>query len=92
MAGALSRISDKHLTDDKAKRVLKAVPIIPGNDTVLEVFEEENWDRQPEKPAPYTMSSEAMKAIFDNLIPGAGRRAEWEYKTDSAAHQEANSI
>ena len=38
------------------------------------------------------MSSEAMKAIFDNLTSGAGRRVEQEYNTDSAAHQEANSI
>ena len=38
------------------------------------------------------MSSEAMKAIFDNLTSGAGRRAEQEYHTDSAAHHEANSI
>ena len=38
------------------------------------------------------MSSEAMKAIFDNLTSGASRRAEQEYNTDSAAHREANSI
>ena len=38
------------------------------------------------------MSSEAMKAIFDNLTSGAGRRAELEYSADSAAHCEANSI
>ena len=38
------------------------------------------------------MSSEAMKAVFDNLTYGAGRRAEQEYNPDSAAHQEANSI
>ena len=38
------------------------------------------------------MSSEAMKAIFDNLTSGAGRRAELEYSVDSAAHCKANSI
>ena len=38
------------------------------------------------------MSSKAMKAIFDNLTSGASRRAEQEYNTDSAAHQEADSI
>ena len=38
------------------------------------------------------MSSEAMKAVFDNLTLGAGRRAEQEYNTNSAAHQEADSI
>ena len=38
------------------------------------------------------MSSEAMKAVFDNLTSGASRRAEIEYQTDSAAHHEADSI
>ena len=33
-----------------------------------------------------------MKAIFDNLTSGAGRRAEQEYNPDSAAHCKANSI
>ena len=33
-----------------------------------------------------------MKAVFDNLTSGAGRRAELEYQADSAAHQEADSI
>ena len=38
------------------------------------------------------MSSEAMKAVFNNLTLGAGRRAELEYSVDSATHHEANSI
>ena len=38
------------------------------------------------------MSSEAMKAVFDNLTSGASRRAEQGYDTDSATHQEADSI
>ena len=38
------------------------------------------------------MYSEAMRAIFDNLTSGAGRRAEQEYNTDSAIHHKANSI
>ena len=33
-----------------------------------------------------------MKAIFDNLTSGAGRRAELEYSIDSATHCKANSI
>ena len=41
---------------------------------------------------PHTMSSEAMKAVFSNLTSGAGRRAELEYKADSAAHHKADSI
>ena len=38
------------------------------------------------------MSPEAMKAVFDNLTSGAGRRAELEYKVDSAAQRKADSI
>ena len=38
------------------------------------------------------MSSEAMKAIFNNLTSGASRRAELEYSVDSATHCEADSI
>ena len=38
------------------------------------------------------MSSEATKAIFNNLTSGASRRAEQEYNTDSATHREADSI
>ena len=41
---------------------------------------------------PHTMSSEAMKAVFDNLTSGASRRAELEYSADTAAHHEADSI
>ena len=44
------------------------------------------------KAAPLTMSSEAMKAIFDNLTSGAGRRAGLEYSINSAAHCKANSF
>ena len=41
---------------------------------------------------PHNMSSKAMKAVFDNLTSGASRRVELEYKADSAAHHEADSI
>ena len=33
-----------------------------------------------------------MKAVFDNLTSGAGRRAELEYSVNSAAHHKADSI
>ena len=33
-----------------------------------------------------------MKALFNNLTSGAGRRVELEYKADSAAHCKADSI
>ena len=41
---------------------------------------------------PHTMSSKAMKALFDDLTSEAGRRVELEYKADSAAHCKADSI
>ena len=85
VADALSRISEEYLSDKGPEKMLEAVPIIPGDDTMLKVKEKEE-DRQLERVAPHTMSSEAMKAILDNLTSGAGRRAEQEYNTDSAAH------
>ena len=92
VADALSRIEEAHLSDEEAERVLKAVPVIPGDDTIFEVFKEKEEDRWPEKTAPHTMSSEAMKAVFDNLTSEASRRAELEYQADSAVHLEAHSI
>ena len=94
VADALSRISEECFLDEEAEKVLEAVPVIPGDDTIFEVLEEKEEDQQPEKaaPPPHTMSSEAMKAIFDNLTSGAGRRAELECSVDSAAHHKANSI
>ena len=41
---------------------------------------------------PHTMSSKAMKAVFNNLNSGTGSKAELEYSVDSAAYHEANSI
>ena len=38
------------------------------------------------------MSSAAMKAVFNNLTWGAGRRAELEYDTNSPIRDEADSI
>ena len=38
------------------------------------------------------MSSEAMKAVFNNLTSGASKRAELEYSVNSAAHRKADSI
>ena len=72
--------------------MLKGVPVIQGDNTVFEVFEEKEEDRPPEKATPHTMSLEAMKAIFDNLTSGASRRAEQEYNPSSATHHEADSI
>ena len=38
------------------------------------------------------MSSEARKAVFDNLTLAAGRRAELEYSKNSASHRKVDSI
>ena len=41
---ALSRISEEHLSDEEAEKVLKVVPVIPGDDTIFEVFKEKEED------------------------------------------------
>ena len=92
VADALNRISEEWLSDEEADKLLKTVPLIPGDDTMVEIFKEEESDRKPERFVPHTMSSAAMKAVFDNLTSGAGRRAGQEYNTDSAAHREADSV
>ena len=45
VADASSRINEKHLADEEAERVLKAVPVIQGDDTVFEVFKEKEEDQ-----------------------------------------------
>ena len=92
MADALSRISEEWLSDKEAVKLLETVPLIPGDDTMVEIFKEEESDRKPKKSVPYTMSLAAMKAVFNNLTSGAGRRAEEEYNTDSAAYREADTV
>ena len=92
VADALSQIREEHLPDAEAEELLEMVPIIPEDDTAIRVFEEKEEDKQPEKLAPHTMSSAAMKAVFDNLTSGAGRRAEQDYDTGSAAHLKADAI
>ena len=38
------------------------------------------------------MSSAAMKAVFNNLTSGAGRRAEQDYNTGSVSHLKVDAI
>ena len=45
VADALSRISEEYLSDEEAEKVLKAVPITPGDDTVFKVIKEKEEDR-----------------------------------------------
>ena len=58
----------------------------------MKIFEEKGCDQEPESPVPYAMSSAAMKAVFNNLTLGAGRRAELEYGINSLICDEADSI
>ena len=44
VADALSRIREACLSDKEAQKVLKAVPVILGDDTIFEVFEEKEED------------------------------------------------
>ena len=45
LADALSRISEECLSDEEAEKVLEAVPVIQGDDTIFEVFEEKEEDQ-----------------------------------------------
>ena len=80
------------MSDQEADKLLKNIPILSGGKTIIKIFEEKGGDHGPESPAQYTMSSAAMKAVFDNLTSGAGRRAELEYDTHSPICDEADSI
>ena len=53
VADVLSRISEEYLSDEEAEKVLEAVPVIPGDDTIFKVFEEKEEDQQPEKTTPH---------------------------------------
>ena len=45
VADALSRISEECHSDEEAEKVLKAVTVIPGDDTIFEVFKEKEEDQ-----------------------------------------------
>ena len=92
VANALSRIEEEWLSDEEADKFLEFVPMIPGDETVVKIFKEEGCDWELESPTLYTMSSAVMKAAFDNLTSGAGRKAKLEYNVDSPIHDEAGSI
>ena len=89
---ALSRIKEEQLSDQEVDRLVKSIPMIPGGETIVKIFEEKGCDREPESPAPYAMSLVAIKAIFNNLTLEAGRRAELDYSTNSLIHDKADSI
>ena len=45
VADALSRISEEWLSDEEAEKVLKAVLVIPGDNTILKSFKEKKEDQ-----------------------------------------------
>ena len=45
VADALSQIREEHLPDSEAEELLETVPIIPGDDTIIRVFEEKEEDK-----------------------------------------------
>ena len=73
---ALSRIGEKWLPPEEMDAILRATPLLEGDQTVVEVFNEKEENKPPERDPKCTMSKDEMKAIFDNLMMGAGRRAE----------------
>ena len=76
VADALSRIGAKWLLPEETDAILRATPLLKGDQTVVEVFNEKEEDKASERNPKWTMSKNEMKAIFDNLMMGAGRRAE----------------
>ena len=75
IADALNRIGEEQLPQEETDEILKATPLLKGDPTVVELYNEKEEDRVPEKGPKWTMSKDEMKAIFDNLTIGAGRWA-----------------
>ena len=92
VADALSRIGEKQLPQEEADETLKATPLLKGDPTVVEVYNEKEEDRVPEKDPKWTMSKDKMKAVFDNLTMDAGRWAEWEWDLESMVTAKATLI
>ena len=92
VADALSRIGEQWLPQEEMDEILRATPMLEGDPTVVEVYDEQDEDRAPERNPKWTMSKDEMKAIFDNLTMGAGRRTEREWDRESSVAMEADSI
>ena len=78
VADSLSRIGEQWLPQEETDEILRATPLLEGDPTVVKVYDEQDEDRAPERNPKWTMSKDEMKAVFDNLTMGAGRRAERE--------------
>ena len=86
------RIGEKWLPQEEIDEILKATPLLNGDPTVVEVYNEKEEDRVPEKDPKWTMSKDEVKVVFDNLTMGAGRWAEQELDQESAVTAEVDSI
>ena len=71
------------LPQEETDEILKATPLLKGDLTVVEVYNEKEEDRVPENNPKWTMSKDEMKAVFDNLTMGVGRQAELEWDQES---------
>ena len=76
VADGLSKIGKEQLSPEETDIILGATPLLEGDQTVIEVFNEKEEDKAPERDPKWMMSKDEMKAVFDNLTMGAGRRAE----------------
>ena len=76
VADALSRIGEKWLPPEETDVILRATPLLKGDQTVMEVFNKKEDDKAPERDPKWTMSKDEIKAVFDNLMMCAGRKAE----------------
>ena len=75
VADALSRIGEKWLPPEETDAIPRQHPSLRET-RLVEVFNEKEGDRAPERDPKWTMSKDKMKAVFDNLTMGAGRREE----------------
>ena len=49
VADALSRIGEQQLPQEEMDEILKATPLLEGDPTVVEVYDEQDEDRAPER-------------------------------------------
>ena len=88
----LSRIGEKWLPPEETDAILRATPLLEGDQTITEVYNEKEEDKTLERDPKLTMSKDEMKAVFNNLTMSAGRRAEREWDQESSTTKEADSI
>ena len=58
VADTLSRIGEKWLPPEETDAILRATPLLDGDKTVIEVFNEREEDKAPERDPKWTMSQD----------------------------------